>query len=268
MPAFNNQNRPLNTRRANHGFTLIELSIVLVIIGLIVGGVLVGQDLIRAAEVRATVSQIEKYNTAVNTFRGKYNALPGDMNSANATAFGFAARGSNAGQGDGNGVLEGYTGSVNNGYAEGGENLSFWGDLSVGNSTTPMNINLVDGTFNTYTAPSVAAPAITAANIANYMPAAKLGRGNYVYVFSTNGTNYYGIAPITTTITTGATGALTASMTVQQAYQIDKKVDDGLATTGNVIAGWNSGGPSQNATIPMTTSAATDTASTCYNSSS
>ncbi len=38
------------------GFTLIEMSIVLVIIGLIVGGVLVGQDLIRAAEVRAQIS--------------------------------------------------------------------------------------------------------------------------------------------------------------------------------------------------------------------
>ena len=40
------------------GFTLIELSIVLVIIGLIVGGVLVGQDLIKGAEIRATVAQI------------------------------------------------------------------------------------------------------------------------------------------------------------------------------------------------------------------
>src|ERR1700691_726671 len=90
------------------GFTLIELSIVLVIIGLIVGGVLVGQDLIRAAEVRATISQIEKYNTAVNTFRGKYNnSIPGDMNSANASTFGFAARGAFAGEGDGNGVIEG-----------------------------------------------------------------------------------------------------------------------------------------------------------------
>jgi prepilin-type N-terminal cleavage/methylation domain-containing protein len=53
-------------------FTLIELSVVLVIIGLIVGGVLVGQGLIRAAGVRATITQIEKYNQAVNAFRGKY----------------------------------------------------------------------------------------------------------------------------------------------------------------------------------------------------
>src|ERR1700691_433072 len=89
------------------GFTLIELSIVLVIIGLIVGGVLVGQDLIRAAEVRAQISQIEKYNTAVNTFRDKYNALPGDLPPTVPTQFGFAARAGTAGRGDGNGIIEG-----------------------------------------------------------------------------------------------------------------------------------------------------------------
>ena len=72
----------------------------LVIIGLIVGGVLVGQDLIRAAEVRATISQIEKYNTAVNTFRGKYDALPGDI--SNAAQYGFVARAGTQGRGDGN----------------------------------------------------------------------------------------------------------------------------------------------------------------------
>ena len=51
------------------------MSIVLVIIGLIVGGILVGQSLIAAAAVRAQISQIEKYNTAVNTFRDKYGGL-------------------------------------------------------------------------------------------------------------------------------------------------------------------------------------------------
>ena len=93
--------------RAERGFTLIELSIVLVIIGLIVGGVLVGQDLIRAAAVRAQVSQIEKYNTAVNTFRDKYGALPGDIQDPAASSFGFTPRGQLAGEGDGNGVIEG-----------------------------------------------------------------------------------------------------------------------------------------------------------------
>lgn len=67
------------------GFTLIELSIVLVIIGLLVGGVLVGRDLIRAAEIRSTIGDLEKLKTAINTFRVKYNCLPGDC--PNATSF-------------------------------------------------------------------------------------------------------------------------------------------------------------------------------------
>ena len=65
-----------------NAFTLIELSIVLVIIGLLVGGVLVGQDLIQAGKIRAAVSEIQEINTAVNTYRLKYNAIPGDHNDA------------------------------------------------------------------------------------------------------------------------------------------------------------------------------------------
>src|SRR6201999_1632157 len=101
----------IHKRTSEQGFTLIELSIVLVIIGLIVGGVLVGQDLIRAAAVRAQISQIEKYQTAVNTFRGKYGGLPGDLSASSAAQFGFVSRGGSTGQGDGNGVIQGYSAS-------------------------------------------------------------------------------------------------------------------------------------------------------------
>lgn len=62
------------------GFTLIELSIVLVIIGLIVGGVLVGQDLIRAAQIHNTASQVEKIKISMNLFKLKINQIPGDSN--------------------------------------------------------------------------------------------------------------------------------------------------------------------------------------------
>jgi len=155
------------------GFTLIELSIVLVIIGLIVGGVLVGQDLIRAAAVRATVSQINKYNSAVNVFRDKYGALPGDLNSAVANQFGFAARGIgvgiSGGQGDGNGVIEGTTGQVD-GFAGDGETTMFWVDLSSANG---LNINLIDDSFNTATATGF--PTINTAALPNYFPLAKFG---------------------------------------------------------------------------------------------
>jgi prepilin-type N-terminal cleavage/methylation domain-containing protein len=67
------------------GFTLLELSIVLVIIGLIVGGVMVGQELIKQGQIRTLITDIDKYRVMVLTFRTKYNALPGDM--ANATQY-------------------------------------------------------------------------------------------------------------------------------------------------------------------------------------
>ena len=66
-------------------FTLIELSIVLVIIGLLVGGVMAGAHLINAAKLHRIGSTVEQYRTAVLTFKSKYNGLPGDL--SNATAF-------------------------------------------------------------------------------------------------------------------------------------------------------------------------------------
>ena len=94
------------------GFTLIELSIVLVIIGLIVGGVLVGQDLIRAATLRAVISEQERLQTAVNTYELKFNQLPGDDPTAQVH-FGAAAcpdPGTSAGNlcnGNGDGLISG-----------------------------------------------------------------------------------------------------------------------------------------------------------------
>ena len=64
------------------GFTLLELSIVLVIIGLIVGGVTVGGEMIKQSELRSYVQQLETFKTAVNTYQLKYNAMPGDHRNA------------------------------------------------------------------------------------------------------------------------------------------------------------------------------------------
>lgn len=66
-------------------FSLVELSIVLVILGLLVGGVLAGQSLIRASELRSVGTEFSRYQTAAHAFRDKYFAVPGDM--TNATNF-------------------------------------------------------------------------------------------------------------------------------------------------------------------------------------
>jgi prepilin-type N-terminal cleavage/methylation domain-containing protein len=74
-----------NTHVQTTGFTLIEMSIVLVIIGLIVGGVLAGRELVRSAELKSVITDINSFTSAIHTFRDKYSAIPGDM--PNATTY-------------------------------------------------------------------------------------------------------------------------------------------------------------------------------------
>ena len=64
------------------GFTLVELSIVLVIVGLLMGGVLVGRDLVRKAQLRTVLTDLEEVQSATRLFSEQYNALPGDIPNA------------------------------------------------------------------------------------------------------------------------------------------------------------------------------------------
>jgi prepilin-type N-terminal cleavage/methylation domain-containing protein len=219
------------------GFTLIEMSIVLVIIGFIIGGILVGQDMISAAGARATISQVERYNTAANTFVTKFGYLPGDIPDPAASSFGFQARGQYAGEGDGNGVIEGISAnapSSNNGYDNAaGETVVFWTDLSAA--------KMIDGQFNAASTTVIAGAGVTGTGLATYFPSAKVGNGNYFYIWSRSSINYFGLYPILQITNTGSiTGNV--GLTVAQAFAIDTKIDDGLPTAGRVTAEYAYGG--------------------------
>jgi prepilin-type N-terminal cleavage/methylation domain-containing protein len=207
------------------GFTLIELSIVLVIIGLIVGAILIGQSLINTAALRATIGQIEKYNSAVNTFRGKYNCLPGDCPAVQASQLGFftiTACGNIDGVfgcGDGNGLIND---GENTNLAQ-GECILLWRQLS--------DANLIDGTYG-FNLGAQGYP--SSYHVDQYYPAAKLGRGNYITAGSNSSTNFWAIAGLTSISLPYFTGA--AEITPLEAVNIDQKVDDGLPNTGLVQA--------------------------------
>ncbi len=220
-------------------FTLMELSMVLVIIGLIVGGILTGKDLIRAAEIRATIGQYEKFNTSVNTFKIKYGGLPGDLLSTQALAFGLYCIGGTpttctggSGRGDNNGLITGNSLVISQGA---GETLLFWRHLA--------DANLIDGSYN-YINQSNAFG--TSTNMYDLFPSAKMERGLYWMVGSNSGINYYllttGSLPLVNQdVSTTASGG----MTPNEAYSIDSKLDDGMPNSGGIQArGTTTGGPS------------------------
>ena len=70
--------------KRSSGFTLFELSLVLVIIGLLVGGIVGGNAMIHASNLRSVIGDAQKYKQSIIDFQDKYKALPGDFAGAEA----------------------------------------------------------------------------------------------------------------------------------------------------------------------------------------
>lgn len=214
-------------RSGRKGFTLVELSIVLVILGLLVGGVLTGQSLIRAAELRAISSEYQRYVTASNAFRDKYFALPGDMK--NAVSF----WGASTVNGDGDSqVWLGVGASVT------GEIYQYWNQLALA--------GLVEGTYSGLAGSGGAYHMVPGTNV----PRSKLSGGSWgmrEYVSSVSAhvslfDGAYGNWLQYGSITAAADNA-TAILKPEEAWNVDTKIDDGMPAQGKMVIRAASGFP-------------------------
>ncbi|PIR39654.1 MAG: hypothetical protein COV35_03885 [Alphaproteobacteria bacterium CG11_big_fil_rev_8_21_14_0_20_39_49] len=108
-------------KKTQHGFSLVELSIVILITALITVGVISGRTILFHSKVVAQVSDLTRYQLAYKTFKEQFNAVPGDMRNASAYWNGVP---------DGNG--DGYIShAVDNAYITSNENIKFFQHLSA-----------------------------------------------------------------------------------------------------------------------------------------
>jgi prepilin-type N-terminal cleavage/methylation domain-containing protein len=91
----------LGKTSAQSGFTLVEIAIVLVIIGLLLGGILKGQEMITQAKIKNIVNDFNGITAAMNSYQDRYRAIPGDDRNAATrwTTQGLPAAGSLNGDG-------------------------------------------------------------------------------------------------------------------------------------------------------------------------
>ena len=225
------------TRFATHsGFSLVELSIVLVILGLLTGGILTGQNLIRAAELRSVVTEFQTYQTAIHTFRDKNLQLPGDI--TNATDF-WGAPGSSLANcpatvgtgtetcnGDGDGIVE-----QTNGADEYNEWFMIFQHLS--------NASMITGTYTGRSGPDgpddgdigINLPPSRISN-AGWSADNPLGSPTYFTLDYTN-------SLVIGSQTAGNNQNQAPVFTPEEAWNIDTKVDDGKPARGfAVVNNW------------------------------
>lgn len=197
-----------NKTYSQKGFSMTELSVVIVVMALILASVITGSTLIERARIRAIISEVTNFKLAVNSFNAKYDSYPGDFNEASEYW-----NGSTDGNADGNIQFV----NASNNY----EGYIAWQSLSYAKMlNNPYVGTRTDGV----------------AQLAIDIPESKTG-GGYFFEYGTHGFSNRNLLVLGTPIDINvADTALTVDgiLTPNQAFEVDSKMDDGSPISGNI----------------------------------
>jgi prepilin-type N-terminal cleavage/methylation domain-containing protein len=201
----------MRIRASRRGFTLLEMSLVIAIIGLIIGSIVIGRDLFITARDRSVIKEIEQYKQAVQAFQTKYSALPGDM--INPAQYWPSQIWSGNGNGDGI-ILWSHEGP------------EAWLQMQLA-GFLPGNTNISTAcTTNCVAQPGVNIPSSYSIDHAGWSIGVQQHTGENILLFggyhqNNSGTNSLGSGPVLPT---------------KEAFYIDSKLDDGDPISGNLRA--------------------------------
>jgi prepilin-type N-terminal cleavage/methylation domain-containing protein len=197
-------------------FTLLELSIVIVVMGLFMGAVMAGKSVLRASKLRGAMAETQRFTQAIVAFQEKYQAMPGDFAAASTTWAG-------TGDGDGDGRVVVYANAV----PVPNEQYLVWKHLA--------KAGLLTGSYTG----AAGAPA-TGAVLEQNVPESEVTSGGWQLFFNNADEVGGGLTMSFTTVSYNHYLLLhepeegEAAISPSEGKLIDTKIDDGIASTGNV----------------------------------
>ena len=184
--------------KVSKGFTLIEIAIVLVIIGLLLGGVLKGQELITGARVRNLISQQDGIKAAFFGFQDRFRALPGDYASASTNINNVSLNGNGNGRIESNAAAPAFT----------HEEILAWNHLT--------SAGFLNGSFTTASGDALATDANNPKNPYSV----------YIQIIYDQNWGVTGNTVLKHNLKTGS------QVPVEIIAEVDRKIDDGLPYAG------------------------------------
>lgn len=241
-------------KRQKSAFSLIELSIVLIIIGLLIAGVTGGASLIKSSELRSVITESRSWSVAVNSFYNQFDDLPGDY----ASTLGSIAGG------DADGTIEYDSGEDSDTGDHEGRNA--WRHLSV---TNILDTSVIYPTVSNATLASAGDPGNALSTFGEYIPSSKVGSAGWDFDY--NSTSTHNVVVLTGSIGAISSGntlvnavssevTATGAITPTDALSIDSKYDDASATAGSIRAVEPNGNSCNTSTAYDTTTTTKDCA--------